>query len=280
MSFGAEDCHVAVVHKLQGGASNGYKEALLLRSTDDVKPEDEVELIRKVQNVVINMSFENFLEKFFNMYNDDAYILTKILGFETERENSEKDVETYQQYLDKKVDAISILRSVSTESDFLSLSFEEKETAMKFQEKFERSLINEEEKMSVEDNAEQVQDLLRAVSDLTSKLKEEQDRRKALEEVEIKRAEAVTLERASSFDFIPEDDVAAISTAVHTLDSDAKEAIFRAFDSAKEKISALGKAKEAVEEEEDMFRSTSMSVEDELDARALASRKILNKEGK
>ncbi len=54
----------------------------------DLKPEQITEdVIKALQQVTVSMSFEEFLRKFFYMWSDDAELLAKLLGFETELEN-------------------------------------------------------------------------------------------------------------------------------------------------------------------------------------------------
>ena len=81
--------HVALVHKNQGGAASGYKEALVLKSTNDIQDED----IEKATMVKVTLPFEDFLEKFFGMWGEQAEILTSILGFELEEDDMEEGEE-------------------------------------------------------------------------------------------------------------------------------------------------------------------------------------------
>jgi len=109
--------HVALVHSSQGGAANGYTEALVMKSVDDILDAD----IEKATMVKVTLPFDDFLEKFFNVYSDDADILTEILGFKDEEDMSEQDKsemswEEYKAECEKEkqdfINSVEILKSV------------------------------------------------------------------------------------------------------------------------------------------------------------------------
>lgn len=109
--------HVALVHSSQGGAANGYTEALVMKSVDDILDAD----IEKATMVKVTLPFDDFLEKFFRMYSEDADILTEILGFKDEEDMSEQDKsemswEEYKAECEKEkqdfINSVEILKSV------------------------------------------------------------------------------------------------------------------------------------------------------------------------
>lgn len=109
--------HVALVHSSQGGAASGYTEALVMKSVDDILDAD----IEKATMVKVTLPFEDFLEKFFNMYSENAEILTAILGFTDEEDMSEQDKsemswEEYKAECEKEkqdfINSVEILKSV------------------------------------------------------------------------------------------------------------------------------------------------------------------------
>jgi len=115
--FDKDTHHVALVHRSQGGAANGYTEALVMKSVDDILDDD----IEKATMVKVTLPFEDFLEKFFNVYSDDAEILTAILGFTDEEDMSEQDKsemswEAYKAECEKEkqdfINSVEILKSV------------------------------------------------------------------------------------------------------------------------------------------------------------------------
>ena len=109
--------HVALVHRSQGGAANGYTEALVMKSVDDILDDD----IEKATMVKVTLPFDDFLEKFFHVYSDDADILTEILGFKDEEDMSEQEKsdmswEDYKAECEKEkqdfINSVEILKSV------------------------------------------------------------------------------------------------------------------------------------------------------------------------
>ena len=115
--FDKDTHHVALVHRSQGGAASGYTEALVMKSVDDILDAD----IEKATMVKVTLPFDDFLEKFFRMYSEDADILTEILGFKDEEDMSEQDKsemswEEYKAECEKEkqdfINSVEILKSV------------------------------------------------------------------------------------------------------------------------------------------------------------------------
>lgn len=102
IKFEHEGAHVALVGKHQGGPANGV--TTLVYKAVDVSDE----LVQKASEVVVTLSFSEFLRKFFNMYWDDAEVLAKVLGYESEAEEDE----SHHSYLTKRVEAITLMKSV------------------------------------------------------------------------------------------------------------------------------------------------------------------------
>lgn len=143
IKFEHEGGHVALVGKHQGGAANGYT-TLVFKATADV-PE---EIVEKATKVSVTMDFEDFLVKFFNMYYDDAKVLATLLGFEKEDEedsSGEYDYEReYKKYIDERVAAISIMKSVYSKQDvkkaLSGLSYKDSLAVLEAQELLEKAM--------------------------------------------------------------------------------------------------------------------------------------------
>lgn len=114
---------IALCHESQGFSANLRPVSLLMKS--DLKPEQITEdVIKVLQQVTVSMSFEEFLRKFFYMWSDDAELLTKLLGFETELENEAAEnpddewVQAWnaqhQEWLEGRMEAISIAKSAQS----------------------------------------------------------------------------------------------------------------------------------------------------------------------
>ena len=115
--FDKDTHHVALVHRSQGGAASGYTEALVMKSVDDILDAD----IEKATMVKVTLPFDDFLEKFFNIYSYDAEVLTAILGFKdeddvSEQEKSDMSWEDYKAECEKEkqdfINSVEILKSV------------------------------------------------------------------------------------------------------------------------------------------------------------------------
>ena len=94
-NFEAEGSAVALVSASQGGAANSFK-TLVIKSADKYSPE----FIQKAQKVQVVMEFDDFLQKFFDMWKEDAKILTSILGFGDEGMDSESESDDLGVYND------------------------------------------------------------------------------------------------------------------------------------------------------------------------------------
>jgi uncharacterized protein YdbL (DUF1318 family) len=111
IDFSSEGAHMALVSKDQGGPASGADYALILKSTSFSD-----EFIAKAAKVKVTMDIEEFLQTFYGLYYDEAEVLARALGFDTSKEDmSEEDVpETYEDYIQSKVDAIEILKTLHT----------------------------------------------------------------------------------------------------------------------------------------------------------------------
>ena len=85
-NFEAEGSAVALVSASQGGAANSFK-TLLIKSANKYSKE----FIEKAQKVQVTMEFDDFLVKFFDMWREDAKILSSILGFSEDGSDNEED---------------------------------------------------------------------------------------------------------------------------------------------------------------------------------------------
>lgn len=120
VSFDGDNAHLALTHKSQGFSANGWHTSLLTKA-DDIELTDD--LIKALQQVTVNLSFEEFLRKFFDMYYSDAELLTKILGMETEyeyylKENALEDpLDAAPMYLEEALDKFVVMKSAKSISD-------------------------------------------------------------------------------------------------------------------------------------------------------------------
>lgn len=117
INFAKEGSHVALVHSSQGGSANEWHEAVVMKATGDVNDE----FLEKATMVRVTLPFDDFLEKFFGVWSEQADMLTEILGFSDEEDMEEKDKsemswEEYKAYCEQEkqdfIDSVEILKSI------------------------------------------------------------------------------------------------------------------------------------------------------------------------
>lgn len=85
INFEKEGSHLALVHKVQGGAASGYS-TLVMKATDKYSEE----FIKKASQVKVTLSLPDFLEKFFHVWGEDAELLATMFGYEPSEDESEE----------------------------------------------------------------------------------------------------------------------------------------------------------------------------------------------
>lgn len=115
-----KDKGIALCHESQGFSANLRPVSLLMKS--DLKPEQiTTDVVKALRQVTVDLSFEEFLRRFFDMWHSDAELLTKLLGFETELENDAAENpsdewlqdwnERRQEALAERMESISIMKA-------------------------------------------------------------------------------------------------------------------------------------------------------------------------
>lgn len=143
VTFDNENPHLALVHKEQGGAANGWHNSILTKA-DDLELKEEV--IKALEQITVTLSFEEFLRKFFDMWSSDAELLTKILGYETEYEYYLKEAEadenpkthSYDEYLEEKVSKFEVMKAAASGQEIPS---EDYVSILNLQSTFEKGLM-------------------------------------------------------------------------------------------------------------------------------------------
>ena len=134
--FTADNAHLALVHKDQGGGANGAT-TLVMKSNGNYSQE----FLQKASQVQVTLSFEEFLRKFFGLWYEDAKVLASILGMQDE---PDEDENWYQDYIEEQVDKFQVLKSAyeaENKVEFLSkLSEDDYLTLLQNQEKIEKAL--------------------------------------------------------------------------------------------------------------------------------------------
>lgn len=134
---------IALTHKDQGGPANGRSVSLLMKS--DLAPELLNEnIIKSLRQVAVEVSMEEFLRRFFDMWSSDAELLAKLLGYETELEYDaaqnpsdewlQEWNERVQERLEEKMESITLLKSAHEGKE---LTLTEQYDLIKAQQAFE-----------------------------------------------------------------------------------------------------------------------------------------------
>ena len=146
ISFQHEGAHVALVSKEQGGPANLHDYALVLKANKFSE-----EFVEKMQQVRVTMELPDFLQKFFNMWSEDAKVLATMMGYvepadTQEMENEEAQAEV-EDWIKSRMEAFEVLKA-AYESDNLTavlseLNEEQYLAMLKDQELIEKAFENE-----------------------------------------------------------------------------------------------------------------------------------------
>lgn len=144
INFESEGSAVALVGKAQGGPANG-RETLIFKSlnTLEVKEED----IEKASQVTVTMNIVEYLYRFFDLWWEDAEVLARVFGYDTSPDEVEYNDDWYENYIQEKVDAVTIMKSLVIDKDqedikkaVAELSPEDYLKVVKSQEIFEKNI--------------------------------------------------------------------------------------------------------------------------------------------
>ncbi len=159
ISFEQPENHIALVSKTQGGAANGHSYSMLLKSNGFSE-----EFIQKASQVKVTMEITEFLRRMFNMYETDAEVLARALGFTTAAqdeqavENQEDQLEAnqppempeepegqeYEDFIMSKLEAFEIMKSLkdseSVVEEMLKLDEEDMLSLLRDQSLLEKAL--------------------------------------------------------------------------------------------------------------------------------------------
>ena len=141
-----KDKGIALCHKSQGYSANLRPVSLLMKS--DLAPEQITkDVVKALRQVTVEMSFEEFLRRFFDMWSSDAELLAKLLGFETELENEAAENpddewlqrwnDDNQEWLSEKMESISIAKAAQAGEE---LDLVKQYELIKLQQAFEKGV--------------------------------------------------------------------------------------------------------------------------------------------
>ena len=108
-NFEKEGSHVALVGKFQGGPANAVETVVFKSKNTDKISEDQV---NKASMVTVTMTITEYLSKFFGLWYEDAEVLAKVMGYDTEVDPVEYNDDWWDNYIQEKVNAVSIMKSL------------------------------------------------------------------------------------------------------------------------------------------------------------------------
>lgn len=148
---------IALCHKLQGYGANNRPVSLLMKS--ELSPDQLTEdVIKALRQVTLEISFEEYLRRFFDMWSCDAENLAFILGFKTEWEEyleqcEPEQVDNYREFMEERLSYITLLKAANEgKTDF---TLEEEYELIKAQQQFEKALKMQPEEKDLDKAANQ-----------------------------------------------------------------------------------------------------------------------------
>jgi len=262
--FEKEGASVHLVSKKQGGAANGFTTLIKKsKATEQLPDVEDVTIQKKLEQIKVTMSMEEFLRKFFNIYYDDAELLTAMLGFQTEyeayMETEESEPYSHADYIASKLSGFEIMKSMH-EGQYEDASALDIVTILELQENLENKLKEEMmDKVSIEKS--RFTELESKELDLTKALEDKQ----ALEaQVEALEAELTVIKQAKV-----DADTAAMKARIEGLVAEdkietmAKSLLAMDKESADLFVASLESAKNT-KEESDLFVEKSAEGEPEV----------------
>lgn len=148
---------IALCHKLQGYGANNRPISLLMKS--ELSPDQLTEdVIKALRQVTLEISFEEYLRRFFDMWSCDAENLAFILGFKTEWEEyleqcEPEQLDDYRKFMEERLSYITLLKAANEgKTDF---TLEEEYELIKAQQQFEKALKMQPEEKDLDKAANQ-----------------------------------------------------------------------------------------------------------------------------
>lgn len=148
---------IALCHKLQGYGANNRPVSLLMKS--ELSPDQLTkDVIKALRQVTLEISFEEYLRRFFDMWSSDAETLAFLLGFKTEWEEyleqcEPEQLDDYRKFMEERLSYITLLKAANEgKTDF---TLEEEYELIKAQQQFEKALKMQPEEKDLDKAANQ-----------------------------------------------------------------------------------------------------------------------------
>lgn len=281
-NFEEEGASVHLVSKKQGGAANGFTTLIKKSNATSQLPDvEDISIQKKLEQIKVTLSMEEFLRKFFDMYYDEAELLTAMLGFETEHEAYMKTLDetsepiTHADYIASKLSSFEIMKSMH-EGERPQISALDIVTILELQENLEK---HEEimDKVSIEKS--RFTELEAKETELATELELRKSLEAKVEELtteldNIKKAqadaEAVAM-KARIEGLVSEEKIEAMTKSLLAMDKESADLMIETLSSSAKKV-----------EESDLFVEKSAEgepeVKDEKDVRVNNIQKAFNEQ--
>lgn len=143
IKFDQEGAHVALVSAQQGGGANGHNYVMAMKANDFTE-----EYVEKISNIRVTLSLPSFLEKFFELEEEDAKFLATIFGYvepvETVQMEQEEANQKVKEWIEENTEGFEILQSLHQADNLTEalskLSQEQYLSMLKSQYIFEKAL--------------------------------------------------------------------------------------------------------------------------------------------
>jgi hypothetical protein len=248
-NFEEEGAHIALVSKEQGGAANG-KKLLIAKSLNNLPSvSDYVKVQKALEQITVTLSMEEFLRKFFDMWSDDAEMLTKLLGFETEWESYQTEQPaiaiSHLDWLEEKVSKFQLMKSLH-ENTVSNVDADDFIEILALQETIEKALIEHNPKgdplvetvnvekaqyEQLEKNANEKEVAVAKAAQLETEVATLQEELNVIKAA--KEASALEVVKAQLVGLVAEDQLEAIAKSLHGIGAEAAQPIIDSMVAAK-----------------------------------------------
>ena len=278
IDFSGSNSHIALVGLAQGGPANGADYALVLKG-EKKRSQDFIEKSTKIQ---VEMTIEEYLERFYNIWGSDATVLAKIFGFDA---GDSEEAWDYEQWIEERVESVKILKALKDSDNIVEyLDNLDEDSVLSFlrdQETFEKSLKDFESNKGVDNSAvtkvekvepvgskkvnkgkkmtQEVETIEKSKYEAIEKQMQDQKvelekARLELQELQKQKAEAINKARTESLESVLKnaDDAVAIMKAFGSADAESFDAV----------VAVLKKQADLLEQSE-LFKEKGVTVETE-----------------
>lgn len=130
--FEEHGANVSLVGPAVGSGANSRKVLAIKSTNQGIRPTDAVKVEKALEQISITMSMEEFLRRWFDLWYDDAELLTRMMGMQTEWEYNQEQNEgvwDHDTWMEERLSQFKIMKSLHenpnqtiADEDFISIS--------------------------------------------------------------------------------------------------------------------------------------------------------------